>query len=81
MKKSPKVSVIIPCYNCKKYVIEALNSIFLQEYDNLEIIVVDDGSIDGSDHYIENDSNSVQVVRQKNQGPAAATTLSVAPHC
>ena len=48
MSVHPLVSVIIPTYNRKEFLIEALNSVFKQTYGNLEIIVVDDGSEDGT---------------------------------
>jgi glycosyltransferase involved in cell wall biosynthesis len=44
----PIVSVIIPCYNCEKWVQRAVESCLTQTYLNIEIIVVDDGSTDGS---------------------------------
>jgi glycosyltransferase involved in cell wall biosynthesis len=43
---SPLVSVIIPCYNQGLYIEETLNSVFIQTYDNIEIIVINDGSSD-----------------------------------
>ena len=43
-----KISVIIPVYNVEKYIDRCLTSIVKQSYDNLEIILVDDGSTDGS---------------------------------
>ena len=42
-----KVSVIIPNYNYEKYIEESLNSIIDQDYANIEIIIIDDGSKDG----------------------------------
>ena len=46
--ESPLVSVIIPCYNCIKYVEEAVMSIVNQTYQNMEILITDDCSSDGT---------------------------------
>ncbi|ELI6450329.1 glycosyltransferase family 2 protein [Photobacterium damselae] len=71
MKNKPLVSVIIPVYNGKKYIKEAIDSIVKQTYDNLEIIVIDDGSTDGSYDYIlrlyENE-NRLKLYRKENSG-------------
>jgi len=48
MKKYPLISVIIPVYNGEKYLAEAIESVLLQDYVPIEIIVIDDGSTDGS---------------------------------
>ena len=45
---SVKISVIVPVYNVEQYIEECLESLHAQSYPNLEIIVVDDGSTDGS---------------------------------
>lgn len=42
------ISVIVPCYNCKDYILQTLESIVLQDFDDIEVIVVDDCSSDGS---------------------------------
>lgn len=48
MKESPLVSVVIPCYNHENYVQESLRSVIDQTYENIELIIIDDGSKDTS---------------------------------
>lgn len=52
MKKREKISVIVPVYGTEKYVENCLNSILYQTYNNIEILVVNDGSIDNSEDRI-----------------------------
>lgn len=74
-KKLPLVTIIVPVYNVRAYVGECIESLLNQTYTNLEIILVDDGSTDGSeavcDEYAKKDSR-IRVIHQENQGPAAA---------
>ncbi|GHV56005.1 hypothetical protein FACS1894182_01660 [Bacteroidia bacterium] len=51
--KTPFVSVLIPTYNCAKWISQAIDSILAQDYPNLEIIVVDDGSTDDTATIVE----------------------------
>lgn len=48
MSTSPKVTVIIPVYNREKYVSEAIDSILAQSFTDFELLLIDDGSTDGS---------------------------------
>lgn len=69
------ISVIVPVFNVEKYLPRCLSSIESQTYSNLEIILVDDGSTDGSGHLCDDfatrDSRA-KVIHQKNQGQGAA---------
>ena len=72
-KDTPKVSVIIPVYNTEKYVQLAIESICQQTLNELEIIIVDDGSTDRSPdilHQLAEQDHRIQVYKQKNQGPS-----------
>lgn len=70
-----KVSIIVPIYNTAKYLKRCLDSILNQTHQNLEIILVDDGSPDDAgkiaDTYAKKDSR-VKVIHQKNAGQSAA---------
>ena len=75
MEKTPKVSVIIPVYNTEEYVREALRSITGQSLAELEIIVVNDGSTDGSLGAIEETvagDPRIKIISQPNKGLAGA---------
>lgn len=73
--RTPLISVIIPVYNVEKYLRRCLDSVIAQTYQNLEIICVDDGSIDDSekicDQYAVRDAR-IKVIHQENQGLSAA---------
>lgn len=70
-----KVSIIVPIYNVAKYLPTCLDSIINQTHQNLEILLIDDGSTDDSgniaDSYAKKDSR-ITVIHQKNQGQSAA---------
>lgn len=67
-----KISVVIPCYNKAPFVATAIQSVLDQTHDDTEVIVVDDGSSDGSWSIIQSFSDAVQSIRQENQGACHA---------
>ena len=71
----PLLSVIIPIYNARTYIEKCIKSIIRQSFWDYELILVDDGSVDGSgyicDTYAEQD-NRINVIHQLNQGVSAA---------
>ena len=74
-----KVSVIIPSWNRKDDLKLALSSLMKQDYDNFEIIVVDNGSQDGSVELVEKDFPNVRLIRNpSNLGTSIAKNLGVA---
>jgi glycosyltransferase involved in cell wall biosynthesis len=76
------VSVIIPTFNRKSFLTRALNSVQNQTCRCAEIIIVDDGSTDGTEEYLESfksqSSLPVHYFKQSNKGPAAARNLGIA---
>lgn len=71
-QEKPWISVIIPVYNGEKYLAEAVGSVRAQRYAPLEIIVVDDGSTDGTAGVVRGLGDDIRYVYQPNAGPAAA---------
>lgn len=79
--KYPKVSVIVPVYRVEKYLGKCLESLGRQTYENLEIVLVDDGSPDSCGIMCEQFAGkhpNVLVIHQENQGLSAARNNGVA---
>lgn len=71
----PKVSIIIPVYNKEMYLENTLNAITNQKYQDYELILIDDGSIDKSKEiieYFEKKNKKIKTIHQKNSGVSAA---------
>ena len=69
------ISIIIPVYNTKNYLEQCIDSVLEQTYKNIEIILVDDGSTDGSSDICDkysNDNSNIIVIHKKNEGLQAA---------
>lgn len=78
-RKCGKVSILIPMYNAEKYISETINSCIYQTYNNIEIIIVDDGSSDNSykiaEEYAKVDP-TIFLYKQVNSGAPAARNLA-----
>lgn len=76
------LSVVVPIYNTEEYLRECLESLASQTLENIEIIVVDDGSTDGSseivDEYASKKPKIFRVIHQKNGGQSAARNAGIA---
>lgn len=66
------VSVVIPTYNCERWIAQTLDSVLAQTWRPLEVIVVDDGSTDRTPDIVADYGPPVQLMRQRNQGVCVA---------
>ncbi|MDE2854490.1 MAG: glycosyltransferase [Chloroflexota bacterium] len=79
MPPAPLVSIIIPTYNRRQFVTDAIDSCLAQTHDNCEIIVVDDGSTDGTGRLLrERYGDALRYFYQDNQGPGIARNRGIA---
>jgi len=72
------VSVVIPAFNSERYIAECIDSVLNQTYQNIEIIIIDDGSTDNTVNIISKyKSDKIKLFNQKNSGPGAARNYGV----
>lgn len=80
MDREIKVSIVVPVYNCEMFLPRCIRSILGQTYENIELLLVDDGATDRSgklcDHYAGNEK--VRVFHQKNEGVSCARNRGIA---
>ena len=75
----PKVSVVIPAYNAMSYLPETLESVFMQTFTDLEVLIIDDGSLDHiAQWFSEVTDPRVKLMKQENQGVSAARNTGIA---
>ena len=76
----PEISIIVPVYNCEKYIEKCINSILNQTFKDLELILIDDGSSDKSgeicEEFKQKDSR-VKVIHEKNSGVSIARNVGI----
>jgi len=79
MRLNPKVSIIIPVYNGSNFMRDAIESVLAQTYQNIEIIVVNDGSCDEgrTESIAQSYGNSIRYVAKENGGVATALNLGI----
>lgn len=73
----PLVSVVIPVFNGERFLHEAVQSVLTQKYSAIEIIIVDDGSTDGTADVARTFLEPIRYLHQTNQGPAAARNRGI----
>jgi glycosyltransferase involved in cell wall biosynthesis len=78
MTSLPPLTVIVPCYNAASFIGATLRAVMAQGVPGLQLLVVDDGSTDGSADLVEREFPQATVLRQRNQGVAAARNTALA---
>ncbi len=72
------ISVIVACYNIEKYVYECINSLINQDYQDFEIIIINDGSTDNTENEIKKiDSERIRYYKIENSGPSYARNYGI----
>lgn len=78
------VSIVTPCYNSEKYINKLLDSVLSQDYPRIEMIIIDDGSIDNTKDIVNSYSGSfrdkgyeLKYIYQENQGQSAALNMGL----
>ncbi|HZZ43830.1 MAG TPA: glycosyltransferase family 2 protein [Tepidisphaeraceae bacterium] len=76
--QNPLVSVVICAYNAGRYLLPSIQSVLDQTYTNLEVLLIDDGSTDGSIENIQGITDSrIKIIRQANSGKSMALNLAL----
>ena len=76
---NPLVTVLMPAYNAEKYIAEAISSILKQSFTNFELLIVNDGSTDGTERVINSfNDNRIVLVNQANKGVSSALNAGLA---
>lgn len=77
----PLVSIIMPTYNCEKYISESIESVISQTYNNWELLIVDDNSNDNTSKIVESFADKDDRIKYKridfNQGPATTRNIAI----
>lgn len=80
MKENPLVTIVVPMYNVEKYIEKCINSLINQTYQNIEIIIINDGTKDNSLAIAERkakEDRRIKIISQPNQGLSAARNTGI----
>lgn len=77
IRARPLVTVVMPVYNCEAYVGDAVRSALAQEYPHVEVLVIDDGSRDGTVDVLRGFGDAIRIIQVPNGGPARARNLGM----
>ena len=77
MSRSPAVSIIIAAYNSAELIGDTIRSVLAQTFTDYELIIVNDGSTDGTEQALEPFRDQIVYIRQDNRGPAGARTTGL----
>jgi|HubBroStandDraft_6_1064221.scaffolds.fasta_scaffold281854_2 glycosyltransferase involved in cell wall biosynthesis len=75
---SVRFSILMPVYNRKEFVRQAIDSVLSQSFTSFELIAIDDGSTDGADEVVKSYGSRVRFMQQPNQGPEVARNKAAA---
>ncbi len=74
----PKITVLMPAYNAEKYIGEAISSVLDQTFTDFELLIINDGSTDGTQQVINSFTDTrIRLINQTNQGVAAALNIGL----
>ena len=72
-----KISVIIPTYNRKKTLARAIRSVLNQSFSPFEILIIDDGSNDGTEEWVKENFQNIKYIYQNNHGVSSARNIGI----
>jgi glycosyltransferase involved in cell wall biosynthesis len=76
---TPLVTVLMPAYNAEKYIAEAISSVLKQSFTDFELLIINDGSTDGTELVINSfNDNRIVIIKQANEGVSSALNLGLA---
>lgn len=79
VEQKPLISILVAVYNVEKYLVQCLNSALNQTYPNIQVVIIDDGSVDKSQEICNRYSldKMVKLIRQENQGLAEVRNVAI----